>query len=276
MVSGKLLALAIRLPLSPPARRLFGRMAASIQSTIGAEFIGNIIVNILFGLTSLQIIVYFRDYSKDPLSLKLPVYDDIASCTLLFLALQSPAILTGSLSSHMLYLNGASILSLEIVIASCFCLYLMNHLQHGMRLRRVVPTLIVYTISSTILTLAIHIPSLVYSIFVKNNYIATALQMMLPGLYVNSLLAWLNFRKRIREEIQNYFDDHGGPGSNPGDNVQISTLQFQPSSRSSRYPSAQRDEVIEIHGPTTTDSEQTFDLDKKSKELDRGSDKFAV
>lgn len=336
-------------------------MATSLESTLGAEFIGNIVVNILFGLTSLQTFVYFRDYPKDPLSLKLPIallwclstahfcfvcsamyqalivnYGNVdeslgysvditlqylmdscieiivrsiycirlwtligwntyavvlismlslvncgaafAACILLFLALKSQAILAGSLITKMLYLNGASIITLEVMITGCFCVFLTKHMKRGLRLRKVVPTLIAYTVSSTMLTLATHVPALIFSIVQNNNYISTALQVILPGLYVNSLLTWLNLRKRMREEVQNYFDDHGGPRTDRDGNQRISSLRFQPSSRSSGYPisTTQRDEeMIEI-GEPTTDSDQTVGLDKKARELDHLSTKLTV
>lgn len=256
-------------------------MSLSLGSTVGAEFIGHIIVDILFTLTTIQTYIYFRDYPKDKLFLKIPIaalwvlnavhfaficdgiYNalvvnygnpvesagfhwswpaeylldscieiivrsiycvrlwklvgwntlvaalislltlgniacSLASSILLFLVRESPNVVSDMNNiGRFAYANFAFIVALDILITSCFCLYLFRNAQRVLRLRTMIHTLILYTVCSTVLTTAIEVPAFVFSLNKHNNFTTIALQMLLPGLYINSLLTWLNRRQRL-------------------------------------------------------------------------------
>ncbi|KAJ7185594.1 hypothetical protein C8R46DRAFT_1061115 [Mycena filopes] len=87
----------------------------------------------------------------------------------------------------------------DVLLASCLCFVLYDQRSDFQRTNSVLNTLMIYAINRGLLTTGVAMCSLFMVIFKKKSMIYVGPELVMTGLYTNTLMASLNSRHRIRD-----------------------------------------------------------------------------
>ncbi|KAF9267527.1 hypothetical protein L218DRAFT_955399 [Marasmius fiardii PR-910] len=152
----------------------------SIDTRYGSAFIGLILSSILYGVTILQ-----TNYPKDPRYIKIML----------------PSV---AAFGQLVWVTGAGIGSAaaaDILIAASLCYYLSKSRTGFKRTDSLISTLIIYTLTTGLMTSIIDIIIIIAFTTMPTNYVWLAFFWIVGRCYVNSLLAALNSRDSLRGRV---------------------------------------------------------------------------
>ncbi|KAJ7185595.1 hypothetical protein C8R46DRAFT_1061124, partial [Mycena filopes] len=93
----------------------------------------------------------------------------------------------------------------DVLLASCLCFVLYDQRSDFRRTNSIVNTLMIYAINRGLLTTGVAMCSLFMNIFKKKSLIYIGPELVMTGLYTNTLMASLNSRHRIRDANSDEF-----------------------------------------------------------------------
>ncbi|RPD65457.1 hypothetical protein L227DRAFT_212549 [Lentinus tigrinus ALCF2SS1-6] len=103
--------------------------------------------------------------------------------------------------SWILYLGLSTVLLSDILISAALCVLLAKRRSNFTRADGVVRNLIMYSVNTCLLTTACSLAALIAYAASPHTFIYISFYFLLPKLFLNSLLATLNARRSLRDQI---------------------------------------------------------------------------
>ncbi|KAJ3889771.1 hypothetical protein GG344DRAFT_66842 [Lentinula edodes] len=173
-----------------------------MDSTLGFLEIGVLVSGILFGIFTMQVYIYHKNFSKDPGWIKYGLVNGMCVShygdPTAFLIYPTPFVAVTVFDALIATLVAIRVAT-DIVISTALVYYLQKSRRNALHSSMViVDKLMQWAIETGIVTSTVNILLMICLLINVNNYLWVAFYVILPKVFSNAMLANLNSRMKFR------------------------------------------------------------------------------